>query len=337
MVKLQRARGAAEIVRVASQHVGSISPSSAAAALLRAANAVKQPGCAAENAAIASSSETMVLAHHVAEADDSASTSVLLLRALSLLGWRADPGSGNRARSAILERLASCACARAGELTATEVTALEWAALKLRLALPAAEAPHGALPFRALSGVFADSVSYAALEAELRPHLRRELIALCDSQGERLVPEARLTGWWSRAGVPFRYSGKEMAPGIPDGGLLAAVRERLLELSGVDYDSCLVNLYEHGKVGMRYHQDPDQGTLWCSHTHVASFGCTRTFVLRRSDDHEVRHEYTLEHGDVVHMFGGCQRDYQHCIRVERDEADAGPRISLVFKQSLSDV
>lgn len=295
----------------------------------------------AERAVISGSDDTLALARHVAHAEggqSGASTSVVMLRALALLGWRAGDSESKSSRGAVLELLASHACARSEELTISEMTALDWAARKLCLALPAAEvidSQIGVLPFRAVSGALAESIQFEALQAELRPHIKRELISLRDSQGERSVPEARLTGWWSRANIPFKYSGKEMAPDIPDGGLLGAVQESLRRLSGIDYDSCLVNLYEHGKVGMRYHQDPDQGTLWSTDTHVVSFGCTRTFVLRRTDDHEEHHEFTVEHGDVVHMFGNCQRDYQHCVRVERDEADAGPRISLVFKQSLN--
>ncbi|KAG8470748.1 hypothetical protein KFE25_009169 [Diacronema lutheri] len=333
-VELQRARAPAEIMRAVREHAGSLSPAAASFALLRAASALKQPRHDAERAAIAGSADTLLVARAVAQGVTNASTAVIALRALALLGWRADRSTGAKA-ACVLDKLAARACAP-GELTIAEQTAVEWAACKLHLTLPTpptVSAQLAALPFRVLSGVCV-AVPYETLEAELRPHLRRELIALRDSRGERLVPEARLTGWQSRAGVPFSYSGKSMAPNVPDGGQFAAVRDTLRALSGIEYDSCLVNLYEHGKVGMRYHQDPDQGTLWSTDTHVASFGCTRAFVLRRTADHALHHEFTLQHGDVVHMFGACQAEYQHCVRVERDEADAGPRISLVFKQSL---
>jgi hypothetical protein len=37
---------------------------------------------------------------------------------------------------------------------------------------------------------------------------------------------------------------------------VAAVRDRLEALTGQRYDSVLINLYEDGKCGMRYHVDP---------------------------------------------------------------------------------
>jgi hypothetical protein len=66
-----------------------------------------------------------------------------------------------------------------------------------------------------------------------------------------------LTGWLSDIGATFKYSGKEMRP--PPGGLtprVAAVRDALAALTGQWYDSVLVNLYEDGKCGMKYHVDP---------------------------------------------------------------------------------
>jgi alkylated DNA repair dioxygenase AlkB len=87
-------------------------------------------------------------------------------------------------------------------------------------------------------------------------------------------------------------------------------------------------------VGMRYHIDPDQGVHWTTDTAVVSVGHTREFKLREIDDHSRRHRFFVGSGDVVWMFGTCQQDYQHCIQVCEQREEAGPRISLVFKQSL---
>jgi hypothetical protein len=42
----------------------------------------------------------------------------------------------------------------------------------------------------------------------------------------------------------------------------------------------------------------------------------------------------VSNGDVVVMFGDCQEVLQHAIKVEAAAEDAGPRVSLVFKQRL---
>jgi alkylated DNA repair dioxygenase AlkB len=336
-LQLQRASTPADILRVATTHADRIAPRPLADSVLRVANALKQPEHADARAAVRSCADSLALVSRIARADPTPSTSVTLLRALALLGCSSDSRANAAERQAIELLVAHACAAPAGSLSIGELTALDWSARKLGADLPISvenRARLGALPFAAHCSLFARAVPYEALEAELLPHLRREEILLSDSHGERLVPEARLTGWWSRAGVPFAYSGKSMVSSVPDASHFAAMRERVAEASGIDYDGCLINMYPHGKAGMRYHQDPDVGTLWSSDTHVVSFGCTRTFILRLAADHNVRHEFTLEHGDVVHMFGICQREYQHCVRVERDEVDAGPRISLVFKKSL---
>lgn len=85
---------------------------------------------------------------------------------------------------------------------------------------------------------------------------------------------------------------------------------------------------------MRYHSDPDVGTVWTQDTSVVSVGDTRQFALRQTLDHSRgRHAFYLFSGDCVRMTEGCQRDYQHCVKVAKE--DVGARISLVFKQSMS--
>lgn len=84
---------------------------------------------------------------------------------------------------------------------------------------------------------------------------------------------------------------------------------------------------------MRYHSDPDVGTVWTQDTSVVSVGDTRQFALRETHDHSRRHAFYLSNGDCVRMTSGCQRDYQHCVKVAKE--DVGARISLVFKQSIA--
>lgn len=93
---------------------------------------------------------------------------------------------------------------------------------------------------------------------------------------------------------------------------------------------------------LRYHSDPDQGTVFARDTAVVSFGAPRDFVLRPAASEaglsprevEARHcRYHVCDGDVVHMFRDCQDTYQHAIRRETAK-EAGPRISLVFKRAI---
>jgi alkylated DNA repair dioxygenase AlkB len=271
-----------------------------------------------------------------------------------------------------LEQVAAAAQARCGELSRQQLTDMAWAAAhhSQELALPLEAAM--AMPFRVLPAALpalrlevswwpwllllaAASGSVRACSplpvAPRRPGrplpppapapaqdfvpevaLRRDVIYL--DGGSRAVEEARLTAWQSDIGATFLYSGKEMVP--PPGGLtpsVAAVRDALAALTGVRYDSVLINYYEDGKCGMRYHVDPLYNA-WTPRTAVVSLGATRQFVFREMSDHSVRWHYLVSSGDVVVMSGDCQERLQHCVKVEAAAEDAGPRMSLVFKERI---
>ena len=94
-----------------------------------------------------------------------------------------------------------------------------------------------------------------------------------------MVAEQRLTAWQSAVAEPFRYSGKEMIPDSTLGGFssrIGAVRDSICDAIDRSYDSCLINYYENGKCGMRFHHDPGQGEHWGYSTAVVSVGDARS-------------------------------------------------------------
>ncbi|CAM9860444.1 unnamed protein product [Ectocarpus sp. 12 AP-2014] len=184
------------------------------------------------------------------------------------------------------------------------------------------------LPFRAIPSLF-EGLRVEDFRNEVA--FRRDEILL---GGGKVLSESRLTAWQSSDGLPFAYSGKVMEP-APFSPNVLRLRDALYERTGVLYDGVLLNLYESRSSAMRYHSDPDVGTIWTQDTSVVSVGDTRQFALRRTLDHSPRgrHAFYLSSGDCVRMTDGCQRDYQHCVKVAKEEV--GARISLVFKQSIS--
>mmetsp|Transcript_3190 Transcript_3190/g.9724 ORF Transcript_3190/g.9724 Transcript_3190/m.9724 type:complete len:376 (+) Transcript_3190:81-1208(+) len=212
-----------------------------------------------------------------------------------------------------------------------DITSVAWSAERLKLANEVPQAIQNFvrnLPFRVLQGILTDlDLSVERLEDEVV--LNRDMIRL----NGRKLGESRLTAWQHERGRPFLYSGKRME-GPTFSPAVRAVAKRLAELTGVKYDGCLINYYADGQTGMRYHSDPDQDTLWTTDTAVVSIGDTRQFILRRIDDFSSRHIYYVSGGDVVVMSDDCQEKYQHCIKVESNAEDCGPRMSLVYKRSL---
>jgi alkylated DNA repair dioxygenase AlkB len=171
----------------------------------------------------------------------------------------------------------------------------------------------------------------------------------------RSVRERRYTAWQGDDGIAaFAYSGKSMARADWTASV-RAVRDRLYQTDGRRqyYDGCLVNYYPNGESAMRYHRDPDQGTLWDYDTAVVSIGSPRPFSFRRKrcpsdgggdndngdgptapEHQEVEeiHNFVVFHGDVTHMFADCQARFEHTVK--KAGVPDSPRISLVFKRSF---
>jgi alkylated DNA repair dioxygenase AlkB len=173
---------------------------------------------------------------------------------------------------------------------------------------------------------------------------------------QRSVRERRYTAWQGDAGVaPFAYSGKSMERDDWTPTVLT-IRNLLHESVSAGrqyYDGCLLNYYPNGESAMRYHRDPDQGTLWDYDTAVVSIGSPRPFSFRKrctrtvgDDDHddignnghkqqqeeEEIHNFVVFHGDVTHMFADCQARFEHTVK--KAAVSDSPRISLVFKRSF---
>lgn len=156
------------------------------------------------------------------------------------------------------------------------------------------------------------------------------------TSSNRVVKERRQTAWEGDNHVaPFSYSGKSMKRGKWS-PLVLDVRDFLCTNTSHYYDGCLLNLYPDGDSGMRYHIDPDQGTLWEYETAVVSVGATRRFAFRgtQNENNDDVHVFTLMHGDLTEMFGDCQQRYQHTVKTADAKGETSARASLVFKKTL---
>jgi alkylated DNA repair dioxygenase AlkB len=141
----------------------------------------------------------------------------------------------------------------------------------------------------------------------------------------RTVPTPRLTAWMADA--PYRYSGVVNRP-RPWPPALAAIRQRLSTELGVDFNSCLANLYRDGSDSMGYHSD-DEPELGPEPTIASvSLGARRTFTLRHRTTRE-RWSWPLGEGDLLVMSGESQRDYAHAV--PKTARPVGARMNLTFR------
>jgi alkylated DNA repair dioxygenase AlkB len=204
------------------------------------------------------------------------------------------------------------------------------------------------LPFRILPGCLLNIPNLSVRGLQEQVEFAVDEIQTTTSNGDgraERVQERRWTAWQGdseRVG-PFLYSGKSM-PRQDWSPLVEQIRDELFHNDGNTshgqyYNGCLLNLYPTGCSGMRYHVDPDQGSLWDYDTAVVSVGATRRFAFRRihpgKDQQQLPHNFVVMHGDVTHMFGDCQRNFQHAVKNAEDKTETAPRISLVFKRTFT--
>jgi alkylated DNA repair dioxygenase AlkB len=122
--------------------------------------------------------------------------------------------------------------------------------------------------------------------------------------------QPRLTAWYGDAGKSYRYSGLTMHP-IPWTPLLLDLKEKVEGVSGVRFNSALLNLYRDGQDSMGWHSD-DEPELGCNPVIGSlSLGGTRRFRLRHRREPAQKQELALTSGSFLLMRGTTQHNWQH--------------------------
>lgn len=143
-----------------------------------------------------------------------------------------------------------------------------------------------------------------------------------------LIPVPRLESWVAEEGLDYTYSGihHDPDPWIDE---LVELRDLSSSHTGTRFNSVLCNLYRDGSDGVDWHADdePEFGPMPVIAS--LSLGATRRFDLRRVDDHSIKVELELHHGDLVIMSGMTQTLWRH--RVPKTKKPVGERINLTFR------
>ena len=164
--------------------------------------------------------------------------------------------------------------------------------------------------------------------------LLRRLISGCDWRQERIrvygksYLQPRLSAWYGDRG--YRYSGIQLEP-APWTATLAALKARVEDLTGTDYNSVLLNYYRDHNDSMGMHADDERDLGPRPAIASLSLGAEREFRLvhrGRRDLPAVR--IPLPPGSLLLMRGDTQRYWKHGIA--RQRAACGARINLTFRK-----
>lgn len=139
---------------------------------------------------------------------------------------------------------------------------------------------------------------------------------------DKVIADPRLTAY---------YGGENGNAWTP---LLLEIKETMEQITEINFDRVLLNLYRDGKDSVAWHSDtlPADG----KHHHIASvtFGDTRIFKVRHKFDKEIRQlDIPLTHGSLLLMGETMQEYYEH--HVPKTARAIGPRINLTFRISES--
>ncbi|MEO6366265.1 MAG: alpha-ketoglutarate-dependent dioxygenase AlkB, partial [Luteimonas sp.] len=98
----------------------------------------------------------------------------------------------------------------------------------------------------------------------------------------REVDSPRLSCWIGDANASYAYSGTRFEP-HPWPGALRPIRDRLVEETGIGFNSVLANLYRDGSDYMGWHSDSEAALGRRPVIASLSLGGVRRFVLKRRD------------------------------------------------------
>ena len=143
--------------------------------------------------------------------------------------------------------------------------------------------------------------------------------------------QPRLSAWHGE--LAYSYSGIRLDP-LPWSETLLGLKERVEALTGLQFNSVLLNYYRDENDGMGMHSDDERELGEQPAIASVSLGEERDFILRhrqRKDLSTVK--LPLSSGSLLLMQGDTQQHWRHGIN--KLKRRCGPRINLTFRRILA--
>ena len=128
---------------------------------------------------------------------------------------------------------------------------------------------------------------------------------------------------------PYKYSGHTY-PAAPWPEILLPLKAIAEAVTGITYNSVLLNLYRDGRDKVAWHCDCEDDMSACHPICSMSLGATRKFQYRlRSPKDSPITTVPLESGSICLMSAGMQQNWYH--QVPSEPKVTKPRINLTFR------
>lgn len=146
-----------------------------------------------------------------------------------------------------------------------------------------------------------------------------------------VIPQPRLSSWYGEVFHTYSTLAHILTPQAFSAEL-QDVKANVEAIVGAQFNSMLANLYRNGADAIGWHSDNEPELGLDPVIASISLGAERRFDMRRRDDHSRVARLVLEHGSLLVMAGGTQRNWQHAIA--RTTATIGERINLTFRMTV---
>ena len=143
----------------------------------------------------------------------------------------------------------------------------------------------------------------------------------------RQITTKRKVAWYGDQGYEYTYSNVNRYA-LPWAVELLELRQRVQQLTGERFNSCLLNLYHTGEEGMAWHSDDETDLKKNGAIASLSFGAERKFAFKHKQSKE-KVELYLEHGSLLVMKDATQSHWLHRLPPTKKVLTA--RINLTFR------
>jgi alkylated DNA repair dioxygenase AlkB len=109
---------------------------------------------------------------------------------------------------------------------------------------------------------------------------------------------------------------------------LSDLKQRVEEVTGTKFNSCLLNLYHNGDEGIAWHSDDEKPLGENSIIASLSFGAERKFSFKHKHTKQTI-SVVLEHGSLLIMKDATQTNWLHSL--PKSKKITRPRINLTFR------
>ena len=144
--------------------------------------------------------------------------------------------------------------------------------------------------------------------------------------GKHIVTK-RKTAWYGDSDYVYIYSNTEKKA-LPWTRELSKLKQVVENLSNTKFNSCLLNLYHDGNVGVGWHSDDEKSIEGNSAIASVSFGAERRFSFKHKQSKETI-SVLLENGSLLLMKDATQKNWLHGL--PKSTKITLSRINLTFR------